>query len=59
MSQTVHMGDSIEDTFDSIQRVNEMKEGAALEALKIFGFLGAKSDMKATLAVRFQMSGQF
>ena len=53
------MGDSIEDTFDSIQRVNEMKEGAALEALKMFGFLGAKSDMKATLAVRFQMSGQF
>ncbi|KAL5474053.1 hypothetical protein EMCRGX_G028626 [Ephydatia muelleri] len=50
MSQTVHMGDSIEDTFDSIQRVNEMKEGAALEALKMFGFLGAKSDMKATLA---------
>ena len=51
------MTDSKEDTFDSIERVNEMKEGAALEVLKIFGFLGTKSDMKAILAVMFQRQG--
>ena len=54
MSQTIDAGDSGEDTLDSGERVNEMKESAALEALKIFCFVGTKSDMKATVAVSSQ-----
>ena len=49
LSQTVTQRDSYEEGLGSIR---EMKESAALEALKIFGYNGARSDMKAIVAVR-------